>query len=1151
MSEKEALTKTILNELISADKNSVKLDSFLLSRDFFTLESEQGISVFKYHRDTLAFWSSNVAYLSRKLLIREGESKTPVKLKNGWYEAIQIADSANVYVGLIRVKNQFTFENDYLKNDFLADYQVPDGTTLSLKKTTQTGVLNTETSIFHLDPPDNLEATEQELALLFILYITSFLLLLAALYHLYCEIDFFRKRQWLLLSGFILDIILFRFLTQYFRTPSVLYDSMLFGPSWYSCSALLPSLGDLFVNSLILLVVSYILSIRIPALLNIKGKNTALRVTLTIVAGFIMVAGFIGCLYLVRSLVTDSTIPLSLQNIMVLNPVSIAALVIIATVFTSYLLLFNCFLKILLSQFSGVSPKAETVVSGVPSFSGKALMAALVVLSVAATLVLNTYNERKEKEKRSLIAVKISMNRDPIAEMLFATTEEHLRSDNLLRSFYTKDSLFAPGFTEDSLTAYLVSSYFGETWSNYNIQVTLCPEAKLLRIQPRNLLVDCSTYFGDIVEEVGELVSPDLYYLDYGFGFRNYLAVIPLGDSAETRKFTAYIDISSKSGYRDQGYPELLIDKKASGVHDLADYSYAFYRDGVLMHRVGSITYSLDLDHEWTHGGEKNHFYTQVGIDHYCYAIDHNNVLIISKKAPSRLDSIAPFSYLLIFLGSFLFLFFLVIRFPFRYEPSHLKFSERLQLAMTGVLVSSLLIIGFLVIYYLTLLNRNKNDESLRDRAHSMLIELQHKLGTFDYLETNKPEGLNEMLVKFSNVFFCDVNLFNPKGLLIGSSRPQIFDEGLVSKRMNAQAWLTLKLQHSSMIIHEESIGQHGYSSAYMPLFNDRYKLLGYINLPYFSKQQELKREISTFLAAFINVYAFLFIIGFMVTYLVSKYITRPLKLLTTGLGQLTFGKSNKKLEWHRNDEVGKLVEEYNRKIDELAQSAELLAKSERESAWREMARQVAHEIKNPLTPMKLSVQYLQKSWDEKSPDLDIRIKKFTETMIEQIDSLAFIATAFSDFSRIPESNKENIEVNEIIRQVISLHDNHPHIRIHFSHEEANHNVFADRKQIMRVFTNLLNNAVQAIGTNESGVIDVAVQTKGILHQITIRDNGCGISDEVKERIFTPYFTTKSGGMGLGLAIVKNIIEGSGGEIRFDSEVGKGTLFTILLPKPH
>jgi nitrogen fixation/metabolism regulation signal transduction histidine kinase len=269
-------------------------------------------------------------------------------------------------------------------------------------------------------------------------------------------------------------------------------------------------------------------------------------------------------------------------------------------------------------------------------------------------------------------------------------------------------------------------------------------------------------------------------------------------------------------------------------------------------------------------------------------------------------------------------------------------------------------------------------------------------------------------------------------------------------------------------------------------------------------------------------------------------------------ISRLSYGKNNEKIEWKRRDEIGQMVDEYNRMIDELAKSADLLARSERETAWREMARQVAHEIKNPLTPMKLSVQHLEKAWKDRTPDWDDRLKRFTESMTEQIESLSAIASEFSDFAKMPVTRPEILDINEVLENVKALYFDTSRIRFEFLYDSGiPHTILGDRKQLLRVFTNLINNAIQAIGDNEKGMIRIELESSGNRYHLKISDSGKGISAALSDRIFQPNFTTKSGGMGMGLAIVKSIIQGLGGEISFTSGEGSGTTFLLVFPVPE
>jgi nitrogen fixation/metabolism regulation signal transduction histidine kinase len=445
-------------------------------------------------------------------------------------------------------------------------------------------------------------------------------------------------------------------------------------------------------------------------------------------------------------------------------------------------------------------------------------------------------------------------------------------------------------------------------------------------------------------------------------------------------------------------------------------------------------------------------------------------------------------------------------------------------------------------------LNNEKNAELLTEKTHSVLIEIEHKIGNVQSFTPQKATEISDLLVKLSNVFFTDINLFDTKGNLIASSRPQIFDEGLISRKMNPVAYFQLKNIGKTQFVEKENIGKHEYLSAYMPFRNNDNKLVAYLNLPYFAKQSELKKEISSFLKAYLNIYVFLIAVAVFIALFVSNYITRPLTLIRDKLSNLKLGRKNEKIDWNRNDEIGSLIKEYNSMVDQLVKSADLLAKSEREVAWREMAKQVAHEIKNPLTPMKLSIQHLQRAWNDKVPDWDERLKRFTNTIVEQIDSLSLIASEFSDFAKMPRSDFEKVEIIKALQNTIDLFKDGTENNIVFeSTIQESCFVYADKKQLIRVFNNLIKNALQAIPQTTKAKIQIAVEKRNSCFLIRISDNGVGISSEQKPKIFSPNFTTKSGGMGLGLAMVKSIIEATGGKIWFQSELDKGTTFFVEL----
>jgi nitrogen fixation/metabolism regulation signal transduction histidine kinase len=459
-----------------------------------------------------------------------------------------------------------------------------------------------------------------------------------------------------------------------------------------------------------------------------------------------------------------------------------------------------------------------------------------------------------------------------------------------------------------------------------------------------------------------------------------------------------------------------------------------------------------------------------------------------------------------------------------------------------------LVVTGIIQVVNLLSINAKKDIDDLRDRTASIRIEVQHKFGKATTFSDLTAEQVGDFLIKLSNVFFTDINCFDTTGLLVSTSRPGLFNSGIMTERINPAAFTKLISEKSSVLVQQEIVGEMTYYSAYMPLYNDQNDLFGYVNLPYFSKQDESKRDIASFMVTFLNIYILLMLIGIVITIMISDYFTASLVLLTGKLSRLRLDKRNEKIDWKTDDEIGKLVSEYNRMVDELENSAKLLAQSERESAWREMARQVAHEIKNPLTPLKLSAQHLQKAWNEKSPGIDQRINRFLSTLVAQIDALSEIATDFSDFAKMPQMELMRVDVEDVLQFVLSMYPESTAIHYKLLTDGVPRHANADKAQLTRVFTNLINNAVQSFAEDQKG--QIIIELSGDNHHVcvSVSDNGSGVPGNKAQEIFKPGFTTKTTGMGLGLAIVKTILNDLGGEISYHPNNDKGSVFTVKIP---
>lgn len=336
----------------------------------------------------------------------------------------------------------------------------------------------------------------------------------------------------------------------------------------------------------------------------------------------------------------------------------------------------------------------------------------------------------------------------------------------------------------------------------------------------------------------------------------------------------------------------------------------------------------------------------------------------------------------------------------------------------------------------------------------------------------------------------------------------------------------------------------------YIPVTNKSDKTLFFIGLKDATAARQLNVQFLPLLEAFLTLYIFLLLASGAVAIAMSKSITNPIEQIGKQLSRVELDK-NEPLQWHTNDEIGELISQYNNMIAKLEDSARQLKHTEREGAWREMAKQVAHEIKNPLTPMKLGVQYLQhavKSRPEEAPQL---ITRTAQTMIEQIDNLTRIANEFSHFAQMPRPEIDECNLNQIVQAVGDLFDKsreEQDVAINCQIPDNPVLVFADRNQLLRVLNNLVKNAIQAIPDNRKGRIDISLCQRDDLAVIAVADNGDGIPENVREKVFYPNFTTKSSGTGLGLAMSKSIVEAAGGNLYFYTKTNEGTTFFVELP---
>lgn len=637
-------------------------------------------------------------------------------------------------------------------------------------------------------------------------------------------------------------------------------------------------------------------------------------------------------------------------------------------------------------------------------------------------------------------------------------------------------------------------------------------------------------------------------------------------------------------------YTELLLVTKYKRLDELDDYDYGIYQDGKLVEERNKL-YGKQLTDEVPPVGETSVVKHTSRRSELLYHAPADIVIKIGKDTGGYIKPLSLFSYVFTLLA-FAVLIFGLINYLTNALPGPLNFlrttkpslRNQFQFWIIGMILFSFLGIGFVTVWYFQQSSNDYHKGRLDRKVTSALANVNYEIEAWQREHQEKREvrervahrletelgidkipelatwedeseksgitadELSSLIPLISEVHRLDVNIYSLNGDLITSSEKDIFKRGLVAPKMGAFAFQELTKLGYVRSDQNESIGDLEYTAAYLPLKNIVGENFAIMGIPYYARQRELRSDVTDFMSTLLNVYVFLLLIAGGLAIVIANSITKPLSELRENLGGLTLG-SNQRLPYSRKDEIGDLVNAYNDAAQKIEESSKLLAQQERDDAWREMAKQVAHEIKNPLTPMKLSIQYLLHAYQSNPNDAEPLLKRVTKTLIEQIDSLANIATEFSNFAKMPKPENIEFSINDLVASVHHLFANErTDMDITLQLPDKDFEVFADRNHLTRVLNNLFKNAIQAVPDDRKGNIDVTLYQEDHKAMIKVKDNGTGIPPEIQKKVFTPNFSTKNSGTGLGLAICKSIVEGFSGDIYFETEENIGTTFYVELP---
>ncbi|MFY0644706.1 MAG: hypothetical protein JXR19_09605 [Bacteroidia bacterium] len=997
---------------------------------------------------------------------------------------------------------------------------------------------------------------EQENSYTWLLFILLNLVLLA-LFFLYLKGD---KIVWAVVVTVIM-LVLDVWMQNWLDGHSVRWHQ-LFEPQLYASSNILSSLGALVDHILVAIPIVFLFSRLIDRIKNPIWMQFVSYTLLFFASDLV--------LDLIKSLVLDSNISFNFEDLYGISPytfIAISAIGLSLFALWAFMLctriqdnwrnvksvvaLLLAAVAFVVFQYIDASRSILSLLYPVAAIgiglllylvwkTNRMKMISLYFLSILlASGVILRAELKREKQYIKLHASKLVASQDLRAEYILRSFEDQLAQEFLVPEDYENFNL-----RKDVVENRIKRLYFSNYLEKY--------ELRLISFDSLGNNINSTTLYSfqdlDKVynENTKRTISNYFYQINNPTLISGYIAKYENCD-INGHYGTTFILLQPRLIQSDFIYPEAFANQKKKELINIEDYSYGIYFNQKLISQKGNYSYSLtdapaipseSFGQQW---GEYYHFhFTDQGSFH----------VVLSKKYNVLTNWLSTFTFSFIFM---LPIGLILLLLAYVYEPKESllldlqgKFlSTRIQVSLTLLLLVGLLLSVYIIINYIRVNYNDNLENQLLKTVKNIGAQFQNQVDLEQKLESEEDRLL--LLNEESSGFKVDLNLYSAQGELLSTTKPYLINEEILAPWMNPKAYEKMKGSNYAQLLQQEELEGTDYLSAYVPLFNGKNKVIAYLNIPYFAKNEQLNKQISTILVNVINIYFLLLLAGILVALFISKRISKPLLLIRERFAETGFGAKNELITYHRDDEIGQLVGQYNKMVVELEESARKLAETEREGAWREMAKQVAHEIKNPLTPMKLSIQHLQRAYSQGGAKVDELFEKTSKLLIEQIDSLSKMASEFSSFAKMPEDNYERFDLSEALQGTVDLFTQTKNVKIESSIAKDVF-VFADPEQIKRVFNNLIKNGIQSIPEGKEGRVQVRLDKIGELAVAKVKDNGKGISEELGKKIFEPNFSTKTSGMGLGLAISKKIIETAKGKITFKTVLNRGTEFEIIIP---
>lgn len=1180
---------------LKAVDTDVKLTEDIL--DYFVDQNE--IYPFTYVNNELVFWGTDKFVPKTDAGIRNGVDR--IKTDNGWYESIKKSTGNFAVLFLIPIKSDFQKSNEYLQNVFSKNLIETDNLEIAGYDDQLIHNIRSITGeyLFSVKLRDGQHDTffsKLELAMWLLAGFCVVLLL-----NIICIWMARRGWVWYSVLSFACGLVGIRYLELHYGWLASHFYTGIFDPRNFASSFLFPHLGGLLLNVIAFTwFTGYLFAFRNQLKIPRFGYTKTGSFILLLLSGLFIYFVSLGITNVFAGLVTNSDINFDVTNILNLNTYSWIGIFALCLSIMSLLLLID-----LLVTFAHalVSDSKRLILIGIAfivcagvirsvffiklsfdnfpltfvllfvliglrgwyikKWKGQfdlAIFISTLLLLAAITAIKHDQFQRYKKEEAQKQAIyKMEAVDDANALALFHDLEKEIVRDPVLIEYFE----WPQHGDRDLLNEHLKRSYLSGYLSKYEF---IANEYDTEWIPIGESSASKLEAYRNKVISGAIKVSENFYRGNSRFGNFEYFAQLPVEKDGNLLGILL-IELQNRSFSQLAAYPDILIDSRIDQRQtELAtQYSYAFYRDGALVSQYGDYVYPLSSEAYPPERRKHISLGNESGFDHMMYRPNNRTLIVVSQPQQSSWKQLAGLSFIFLVFLLFAILAFISrwlvltlnsndfslrnLRWSFLILTNRVLYSTRIQTFMVVAVVVTLIVTGIITFFSISSQFRKQQESGVLKYVVDIAGRLESKI--LKEANINRAISTDEQFNTIAESIASDLNLYGIDGQLTYSTQPRIYDLRLASRYINPKAWLHLARQQRSEFIQHEQIGNLNFIAAYAPIRNDAYEPVAFLSLPHYSYQKEFEQNVGLLLNTLVNIYALVILVLGLFAVFVANKITAPLSLVQRSLAKTSIGKQNEPIFWKRHDEIGSLIKEYNLMIAALEQSANTIMRSERESAWREMAKQIAHEIKNPLTPLKLGIQQLERSWKEKDPRFDERFARFSESFIEQIDSLSLIASEFSEFAKMPDTQLKEVDVLDIMNKAVEVFNNNIGVKIRIFNRrgDAEIKIQGDRDQLLRSFNNLIKNSIEATLTKRKCLIDIHVHYDHDNYVlIAIQDNGHGISPEAREKLFQPNFTTKSSGTGLGLAFVKQAVEGMGGNIRYETYVGKGTTFYIRIP---